>query len=78
MYVDGYERKDVVAYQKVFLECMNELEDRISIFSKDNLEKITQLDNNMQPLILVIYDECIFLAYNGSWSLWILNKEQPL
>jgi len=41
MYVDGYERKDVVAYQKVFLECMNELEDRISIFSKDNLEKIT-------------------------------------
>ena len=32
----------------------------------------------MQPLILVIYDECIFLAYNGSWSLWILNKEQPL
>ncbi len=41
MYIDRLEREDVVAYQKVFLERMNELEDRMPIFSKNNLEKIT-------------------------------------
>ena len=69
MYIDRLEREDVVAYQKVFLEWMNEFEDRMPIFSKNNLEKITWSDNNMQLLILVIYDECIFLAYDRSQSL---------
>jgi len=69
MYIDRLEREDVVAYQKVFLEWMNELEDRMPIFSKNNLKKITWSDNNMQLLILVIYDECIFLAYDGSRNL---------
>ena len=41
MYIDRLEREYVVAYQKVFLERMNELEDRMPIFSKNNLEKIT-------------------------------------
>ncbi len=41
MYIDRLEREDMVAYQKVFLERMNKLEDRMPIFSKNNLEKIT-------------------------------------
>ena len=41
MYVDRHERKDVMVYRKVFLERMNELEDRMPIFSGDNLKKIT-------------------------------------
>ena len=78
MYVDRHEREDVVAYRKVFLDRINELEDRMPIFSEDNLEKVTWPDNNMQPLILVTHDECIFSAYDGSQSLWIPNGEQPL
>ncbi|CAG8639938.1 6978_t:CDS:2 [Funneliformis caledonium] len=45
------------------------------IFSEDNLKEVTWPDN---PLILVTYDECIFLAYDGSQSLWIPNREQLL
>ena len=48
------------------------------IFSENNLEKITWSDNNMQPLIFITHDECIFLAYDGSQSLWISNEEQSL
>ena len=32
----------------------------------------------MQPFILITYNECIFLAYDGSRNLQIPNKEQPL
>ena len=75
MYIDRLEKEDVIAYQKVFLEWINELEDTMPIFSENNLEKITWPDNNMQPLILITHDECIFLAYDRSQSLWIPNKE---
>ena len=54
---------------------MNELECRMLTFSEDNLKEVTWSDN---PLILVTYDECIFSAYDRSWSLWILNGKQPL
>ncbi len=78
IYIDGYERKDVVAYRKIFLEQMDKLENRISIFSRDDLEEVIWPNNNIQPLILVIHNECIFLAYDRSRSLWIPNEEQPL
>ena len=48
------------------------------IFSGDNLEEEIWPDNNIQPLILVTHDECIFSAYDGSQSLWIPNGEQLL
>ncbi len=48
------------------------------IFSEDNLEKITWPGNNIQKLILVTHDECIFSAYDESRSLWIPDGEQPL
>ncbi|RGB33311.1 hypothetical protein C1646_761837 [Rhizophagus diaphanus] len=41
VYINGYKKKDVVAYRKIFLEQMNEFEHRMSIFSEDNLEEIT-------------------------------------
>ena len=69
IYVNRHEREDVIVYQKVFLEWMNELKNRMPIFLEDNLKKITWSDNNMQPLILVIHNECIFSTYNGSQSL---------
>ncbi len=69
MYIDRLKKKDVVAYWKVFLEWINELEDKMPIFSENNLEKITWSDNNMQPLIFITHDECIFLAYDRSQSL---------
>ena len=57
---------------------MSKLEYRMPIFSGDNLKKEIWLDNNIQPLILVTHDECIFSAYDESQSLWISNGEQPL
>src|SRR4051794_27135484 len=45
MYIDGHEREDVVAYQKIFLERIGELEYRMPIFSGDNLEKVTWPEN---------------------------------
>ncbi len=39
IYMNRHEREDVVVYWKIFLEQMNQLEDRIPIFSGDNLEK---------------------------------------
>ena len=75
MYIDGHEREDVVAYQKIFLERISELELKMPIFSGDNLEEVTWSDN---LLILVTHDECIFSAYDGSWSFQISNREQPL
>ncbi len=41
MYIDGYKREDVVAYQKIFLERISELELKMPIFSGDNLEEVT-------------------------------------
>ena len=67
-----------MAYHKIFLEQMDKLENRMPIFSEDNLKKVTWSGNNVQPLILVTHDECIFSAYDGSRSLWIPNGEQPL
>ena len=75
MYVNKYERKDMIAYWKVFLKWMNELENRIPIFSGNNLKKIIWSDNNMQLLILITHDECIFSTYDGSQSLWISNRK---
>jgi len=75
IYIDKYEREDVIAYQKIFLEQISELEHRMPVFSEDNLEEETWLNN---PLILVTHDECIFLAYDKSQSLWIPNGEQLL
>jgi len=65
MYMNKHEREDVVAYRKIFLERMNELKCKIPTFSGDNLKEVTWPDN---PLILVTHDECIFLAYDRSWS----------
>ena len=75
IYIDGHEREDVVAYRKIFLEWINELEYRMPVFSGNNLEEITWLDNNIQSLIFVTHNECIFSAYDGSWSFWISNGE---
>ncbi|CAI2190180.1 4217_t:CDS:2 [Funneliformis geosporum] len=49
--------------------------DRMLTFSDDNLEEVTWPDN---PFILIIYDKCIFSAYDENQSLWIPNREQPL
>jgi hypothetical protein len=78
IYIDGHEREDVVAYRKTFLEQMSEFEHRMPTFSGDNLEEVIWPDDNIQPLILVTHDECIFSAYDGSQSLWIPDGEQPL
>ena len=40
IYIDGHEREDVVVYRKIFLEQMDELENRMPIFSGDNLEEV--------------------------------------
>ncbi|CAG8718221.1 13358_t:CDS:2 [Rhizophagus irregularis] len=78
IYIDGHEREGVVVYRKIFLEQMSKFEHRMPIFSGDNLDEITWPDSNIQPLILVTHDECIFSAYDGSRSLWIPDGEQPL
>src|SRR5688572_24531648 len=65
IYIDDHKREDMVAYRKIFLEQMSEFEYKMPIFSEDNLEEITWSDSNIQPLILVIYDEYIFSAYDG-------------
>ena len=57
---------------------MSEFENKIPIFSGDNLEEVTWSDNNVQLLIFVTHDESIFSAYDRSWSLWIPDGEQPL
>ena len=40
MYMDGHEREDMMAYQKIFLERMNELKCRMPTFSRDNLKEV--------------------------------------
>ena len=66
IYMNGYEREDVIVYRKIFLERISEFEHRMPIFSRNNLKEITWLDNNIQSLIFVTHDECIFSAYDGS------------
>ncbi len=66
IYIDRYEREDVMTYRKIFLKQMNNFEYRMSIFLGDNLKKIIWLNNNIQKLILITYDKCIFLAYDRS------------
>ncbi len=58
-----------MAYHKIFLEQMDKLENRMPIFSEDNLEEVIWPSNNIQLLILITHDECIFSAYDGSRSL---------
>ena len=45
---------------------MNEFEYRMPNFSGNNLEEVIWPDSNVQPLILVTYNESIFSAYDGS------------
>ena len=40
IYIDGYEREDVVACHKIFLEQMDKLKNRMPIFSGDDLEEV--------------------------------------
>ncbi|CAG8715881.1 3242_t:CDS:2 [Cetraspora pellucida] len=78
VYIDGHEREDVVAYQEIFLQQINKLEYRMPIFLEDNIEVETWPDSNIQSLILVTHDKCIFSVNNKSQSLWIPDGYQAL
>ncbi|CAG8648603.1 8231_t:CDS:1 [Funneliformis caledonium] len=39
-YIDRHKREDVIAYRKIFLKQMDKLENRMPIFSEDNLEEV--------------------------------------
>ncbi|CAG8793067.1 24633_t:CDS:1, partial [Cetraspora pellucida] len=47
IYINGYEKEDVVAYQKIFLEQISKLESRMLIFSDDNMEVETCPDSSI-------------------------------
>ena len=69
VFFNGYEREDVVEYRKIFLNKMKSLLPYFVGFSNDGfmLPKI-YLDDyaverlDQKPIIMVIYDENIFLA----------------
>jgi hypothetical protein len=77
MYMDGHERADVITYREEFLERMAGYEERMIIFSGENMEEEIRSDVN-QIVILVTHDECIFSAYDGRRKLWMPKGEQPL
>ena len=47
IYMNGYEREDVVTYWKIFLKRISELKHRIPVFLENNLEEITWSNNNI-------------------------------
>jgi len=66
IYYDGYEREDVVEYQKVFLLKMAELEKYMVTYEEDDMEKISPLlIPKEKEHILIVYDECIFYSNDG-------------
>ena len=80
MYVDGHERKDVVAYRMVFLQTILELEKLMPMFEGENMEIEIwpELLLGEKPHILVTHDECVFSSYDGMPMCWMPEGEQPL
>jgi len=79
VFVDGYERKDVVGYRNnVFLPAWKDYERRMVIFSEGGS---WELPSNLQPderPIVVTHDESIFNANNGKRKIWMKDRKQPI
>ena len=72
VFVDGHERSDVVEDCKGFLNKMEELKPYLVEFNKDGAikDKTYPTDcavggEDRRPVIIITYDECIFLANDG-------------
>src|SRR5437868_10837524 len=67
IYFDGHERDDVVAYRNRFLKQMTELQPRIGVYERENINQIISpiLAPNVLELVPIIYDKSIFYANNG-------------
>ena len=71
IYLDGYERPDVVEYQNKFLEKMECFERLIPIFEGDNMDqKNPTLSKEEKLHILVTYDESFFYVNDDHPIIW--------
>lgn len=77
IFVNGYERPDVVEDQKKFLHKVEELKPYLVEFNEDGImkEKIYSVDctvgdSDCRPVIVITYDEYIFSANNRIRKAW--------
>ena len=85
MFINKHKCKDVVEYKKTFFEEMRLLLPYFVGFSEDDaiLEK-DYLDNcvvgrpDQRTIIMITYDESIFLANNGRQKVWTFNRQGVL
>src|SRR6266540_5531746 len=80
VYYDGYERPDVVAYRKEWLNRMFEYKKYMKDFDSNMLDIILkpQLKSGKKELVQVIHDECHFYA-NDRWrKIWTIKDEDIL
>ncbi|CAG8680347.1 10766_t:CDS:2, partial [Cetraspora pellucida] len=71
MYIDSYEREDIITYQREFLENMKLLERCIVKYEGEQMVPILPvLEVNEQKLILVTHDKYIFYMNDGKRNVW--------
>lgn len=72
IFIDGYERPDVVEDRQKFLRIMKDLEPYLVKFEEDGSMKTKNYPDNCavggnirRPIIIIIYDEYTFSANDG-------------
>jgi len=80
IYNDGHKRSDVKHYcNSVFLPRMASYEGQF-IKWDENLHEVSNSGHQsgeIQPVILVIQDECTFNANDGKHFIWVHSKHKP-
>lgn len=75
IYIDGYERDDVVAYRNTFAKQWAGYESRFQIWDDDG-NPLPRLSDSF-PLILVTHDESTFFQNDEQKTSWSYQDSQP-
>lgn len=85
MFFDGHERENVVEYRKTFLKEIKlllsyfiEFQDDSTFLPKEYPKNFTVNGPNQQLIIIITYDESIFLANNSRQKVLTLERHDIL
>ena len=81
VYNNGHKREDIVAYRKeVFLPFLKSVESRLMDWDENLLPNPTNqvLSSDLQPLIMITHDECMFNVNNGKRFVQAYEDHNPI
>lgn len=80
VYADGHEWPDIIAYRRIFLQEVAELDRFMSKWLDEDckIRTFPHLNDNEKEHVWVTHDESTFHTYDGPHAVWGPEGEQPL